>query len=53
MVKKLVLVPKQQAPNNAIKSINTINNYITHLGQCQEFFSERSELILREGDNKP
>lgn len=39
--------------NNAIESINIINNYITHSGHCQEFFSGRSELILRGDENKP
>ncbi|MDE5557022.1 MAG: hypothetical protein K2J32_04920 [Ruminococcus sp.] len=39
---------QQQAPDNAVKSIITsVNNYITQFRRCQEFFSERSELILR------
>ncbi len=43
---------QQQAPIT-ITVINIINNYITQFRRCQEFFSERSELILRGGENYP
>lgn len=48
---KSALVLTQQAPKYAVKSINTINNYITRFRRCQELFSERSELILRGGES--
>lgn len=50
---KSALVLTQQAPKYAVKSIHTMNNYIIRFRRCQELFSERSELILRGGENYP
>lgn len=51
-IKKWHLLLHQQAPVT-ITVITNINNYITQFRALSRTFSERSELILRGGENKP